>query len=392
MTPPIQWVHMIDTQVQLQSPLMFRTDDVSRMESRKAGTHGSSNGDPVPLADAAGDSATCRRLRVPDLRHLVSNYRLVHIDQPDSLIERGGPVGLALRGLRPFSKMGPITHLAVNDSDQFLAFAQFRQLEPDRRWVVRDVGLANGLFAPERVVESLLEYSVIRAGGKGVKRLFARVPADSPIRLAFERIGFETYMDEELYVLDRPLKATVNGVAAREQEQTDTWAVHQLYHAAVPRQVQFAEAWTSHQWDTANPKRKADCWRSFVLEEGHQIVAFARVRIGGKVAAIDIMYLPDCRQDLASFCGGVIETALRDGHAERIFVPVRAYQAELTSILDRVGFVHVRSQELLIKYTVAKVAAKSSESIILAPAEVLERVPKRVPTFLNRPARQKASP
>ena len=60
-----------------------------------------------------------RRLRLRDLRHLVSNYRLVHVDMPDSLVERGGPLTDGLRGLQPFGRSGPITHLAFSETDQF---------------------------------------------------------------------------------------------------------------------------------------------------------------------------------------------------------------------------------------------------------------------------------
>jgi hypothetical protein len=280
--------------------------------------------------------------------------------------------------------------VALTEGDRFLAFAQFRQFGSDRRWGLSGVGLANGLFAPEHVVQNLLEFSIKRAGHKGVKRLFARVQTDSPIRDTLDCLGFEAYMREDLYVLDgAPTVALVDG-ALREQEQSDTWAVHQLYHAAVPEQVQFAEAWTSQQWDVPNPKRRS-WWRSFVLEANHQIIAYARVRTGAKAAAIEIMYQPEHRHDLEGFCGGVIEQTVRAGGANRVFVPVRAHQSELMTILERIGFGSVRSQDLLIKYTAAKVTAKSNEAVILAPADVRERVPKRVPTFLNRRPREKVS-
>jgi hypothetical protein len=48
------------------------------------------------------------------------------------------------------------------------------------------------------------------------------------------------------------------------------------------------------------------------------------------------------------------------------------------------GFARVGQQDLLVKYTAAKVTAKASETIILSPADVRERVPKRVPTFMHR--------
>jgi hypothetical protein len=391
MTPALQWVHMINTADPVRTLYVNRADDQSSVATGDAAFQTSDNSRRITGHGPGDDGIVCRKLGARDLRHLVSNYRLVHVDQPDSLIERTGPLGIAVRGLRPFARLNPITNLAFTANDRFLAFSQFRQFGPDRRWVLSGVGLANGLFAPERVVQDLLEFSVMRAGRKGVKRLFARVQSESPIREALDQVGFEAYMREDLFVLDgAPALALVDG-STREQEQGDTWAIHQLYHAAVPKQVQSAEAWTSHQWDVTSPKRKNNWWRSFVLEADHQIIAYARVCTGANAAAIEFMYLPDQRNDLEGFCGGVLDQAIRAGGASRVFVPVRAHQSELMTILERIGFSSVRGQDLLIKYTAAKVTAVANETVILAPVDVRERVPKRVPTFLSPRVREKIS-
>lgn len=383
---------MIDKAESVRILHMNRSDDQLAVATpepvrQNSDSHVGTTGFPINQ-----EGIVCRKLRARDIRHLVSNCRLVHIDQPDSLIERSGPLGVALRGLRPFGRLNPITNLAfAAGGDRFLAFAQFRQHNPDRRWTLSGVGLANGLFAPEHVVQELLEFSTMRAGRRGVKRLFARVQSDSPIRAALDQVGFEPYMREDLYLLERAsMLAPVEG-AMREQDISDTWAIHQLYHASVPKQVQAAEAWTSHQWELDKPKPKRPWWRSFVLEVDHQIVAYARVRTGARAAVIEIMYLPDYRHELDGFCGGVVEQATRGGGANRVFVPVRAHQSELMTVLERMGFGSVREQDLLIKYTAAKVIAKASEAVILAPAEARERVPKRVPTFLSRRFREKHS-
>ena len=382
MTAALQWAHMIERPVQVRVPHLHRSVDRNPVASDQAASR-PSNTDSMQAA-AGSTRVVCRKLRTRDLRHLVSSYRLVLVEQPDSLITRTGPLGVALHGLRPFSRMRPVTNLAFTSSDRFLAFAQFRQGAADRRWILSGVGLANGLFAPELVAEQLLEYSVKRAGNRGVKRLFAKVPGDCPIREAFDRVGFESYMAEDIFALDGPLATSLECDQMREQEPGDTWAVHQLYHAAVPKEVQFAEAWTSHQWDTAGRKRTKASGRSFVLENGHQIAAYARVRTGAKAAAIEFMYQPEYRQALESFCGAVVDRAVREEGATRVFVAVRAYQAELVAALGLLGFVSVGRQDLLVKYTAAKVVAKASETIILSPSDVRERVPKRVPTFMHR--------
>jgi hypothetical protein len=381
---------MIEQPAQVRVPHLNRSGDRRPVASDHAAPRNEFDGSH-DMAGLAPEGVICRRLRARDLRHLVSNNRLVHVEQPDSLIDRSGPLGVAVHGLRPFSRMRPITNLAFTPSDRFLAFAQFRQSSPDRRWTLTGIGLANGLYAPEEVVEELLGFSVVRAGHRGVKRLFARVSADCPVREAFDRVGFERYMAEELFVLDGAPAATRECGQMREQEPTDTWAVHQLYHAAVPREVQFAEAWTSHQWDLPGSKRMKSRRRSFVLEDGHQIGAYARVRTGSRAASLEVMYLPDYRHALESFCSAVMYRTMRDAGATRIFIPARAYQMELMSALDRLGFVRVGQQDLLVKYTTAKVVAKPGETVVLAPADVRERIPERVPTFLNRRSGKESS-
>jgi hypothetical protein len=101
------------------------------------------------------------------------------------------------------------------------------------------------------------------------------------------------------------------------------------------------------------------------------------------------MYLPENRGELPAFCANVIASAAREGGATRLFVPARAYQAELATLLENMGFSVIRQQHLLIKYTAVKV--KAAETVVLAPADVRERVPGRVPTFLKGRTRDKAS-
>jgi hypothetical protein len=111
--------------------------------------------------------------------------------------------------------------------------------------------------------------------------------------------------------------------------------------------------------------------------------------MGMNAAAIEFMYLPEERGELPAFCASVIAAVVEDGGANRIFIPARAYQAELATVLENADFSIVRRQDLLIRYTAVKV--KAAETVILAPADVRERHPKQVPTFLKGRARDEAS-
>jgi hypothetical protein len=72
----------------------------------------------------------------------------------------------------------------------------------------------------------------------------------------------------------------------------------------------------------------------------------------------------------------------------RIYATARGYQEELRTALSDEGFQLLADQQLMIKYTAAKVSARATPATIALPVEVRERVPKQVPTYLNRPVRE----
>jgi hypothetical protein len=340
-----------------------------------------------PGGDHGHAELTCRKLKIRDLRFLISSVRQEYLDQPDSLLNTAGPLGYGLRALRPFARNRPATTLAFV-GDRFAGYIQFDERGPDRRWVATNVGLAGGLSDDRPVLDGLLEYSISRAGMRSVKRLFARVTPSTVLHDAFLASGFEPYMDETIHLLSRvgDRSAGVSGV--REQEPADTWAVHQLYHAAAPRHVQYAEAWTSNRWDVADKKGDGKDRRAYVVEEGYQLVGYAGVRCSGSTAVLEVMYLPDRGHCVADFLRSVVGKVAQAEGSSRIYATARGYQQELRTALDDEGFQLLGDQQLMIKYTTAKVSARVATATIGLPAEVRERVPKQVPTYLNRPVRE----
>jgi hypothetical protein len=69
------------------------------------------------------------------------------------------------------------------------------------------------------------------------------------------------------------------------------------------------------------------------------------------------------------------------GRKDRIYCATRGYQQEATSALERNGFTIALEQELHVKYTTANVRVAQTEAIPFR-AEVIEKLPKRVPAFL----------
>ncbi|HQY32104.1 MAG TPA: hypothetical protein PK691_12475, partial [Thermomicrobiales bacterium] len=231
---------------------------------------------PAPFSAASVDPSPIRvrRLQVRDLRLLGHRIDVQYLDQPTSRIDSGGLFTTGLGSIRPFARQRPLTHIALTTTGDFAGVIQFRQSVPDPRWTALAIGTVDAAGDPDRIAEALIEFSIKRAGSRGIRRLFARLPVESMASAHFQRCGFEPYMRESIVQVNPMRTPSVVSRYVREQDQTDTWAVHQLYHAAAPRHVQFAEAWTSQRWDPATFKSQAGQSRAWLIEGNGQVVAY----------------------------------------------------------------------------------------------------------------------
>ncbi len=84
-----------------------------------------------------------------------------------------------------------------------------------------------------------------------VRRIFLRLPKDSPLAGAVVRAGFVKYGSETLFrgVPQSSLTAASPEDEFRALENEDKHGLFRLYHAAVPQQVRAAEGMTFEEWD-----------------------------------------------------------------------------------------------------------------------------------------------
>src|SRR5215218_2795753 len=196
-----------------------------------------------------------RPYSIADMPVLLRFPGVLRLDVPDSLLlPRPGmpdlPAALpVLRKERP-------AFVAIADG-QLVGFVRFSPRRPDGRWVISAIGASTGVYAPEPVWEALLAHGVRAAGLRGVRRLFARVPAGHPIVETMHQSGWVSYSRETVFRAEHLTGGVPSGRDLRLQEPADTWAIHQLYAAAAPRQVQEIEALTSHVWDMDQSRRRA---------------------------------------------------------------------------------------------------------------------------------------
>src|SRR5215217_2757944 len=129
----------------------------------------------------------------------------------------------------------------------------------------------------------------------------------------------------------------------RSQEQTDTWAIHQLYNSAVPKQVQFADAFTSHRWDVRVGSPAGNIvTRGWLAEDGHQLLGYVRISSHGATHVLELIYAPDRHQIVPDLLDGVIARLRSLTRVDRVYCALRGYQAEAVSALAERGFVPAR--------------------------------------------------
>ncbi len=313
-----------------------------------------------------------------ELRRLDPLYRL---NQPDSLLApysalRSG-LTAALPGLRSRRPA-----FVARSGDRLVGFAHFQPVGLDRRWHLLALGASVGVYDAEQVWDALLTTGVRNAGLRGVKRLYARIPHGAPLGSTLRRHGWSPYATETIFV-GRAAAAGPAPSSVRAQEASDTWAIHQLYIASVPRAVQDAEAFTSHWWDV-RARRGAPTGVSaagWLVEEGHRVLAYARSLSGGGAHVLDLVYHSERREVLPDLLTAALAN-LPERPSRRVYCAVRSYQEEAASALEDRGFAPTLEQELVVKYTTARIRLPASDGVSFH-VEVRDKLPQRVPSFLQ---------
>ena len=358
-------------------PHVLRMGEAERQRSLVEGAAGEPG-----AADARHDpSLSVRRARVGDLPALTRILDRELLNLPASSAEESDPVRTGMRGLLPFMRRDRAVFVASDDQQHRLAgFTQFRVVGPDQRWVMESLGVDVRDDATP-VVEHLVHYAVSAAGMSGVKRLYARVGVGRPIEVPLRQIGFAPYMREAILAAPAvPALAVARGV--RIQEQADVWSIHQLYMASTPRQVQYAEALTSHGWDVGAMRRSNGygC-RGWIVADDHLAVGYARAISRRDAHVLEFMIAPDQRYvfpDLiATAFAHLAAMSPRD-----VYVVVRDYQSECAAFLLEQGFEYMLEQHAHVKYTTAS-ARSSAVAAASFAVEGAEPAAKRVPTFLH---------
>lgn len=364
-----------DAQLEFRTPWADMNEDapVSRAPSEKTASEG-------PRV-----SFEVRRAHLADILSLSRISTRFEMNQPNNSHTDIDPVRALIRRRLPFSRDDRRIYVAVaKDGQQFLGFAQFHVVGPDQRWVLESIGTNVGIYESAPVVSELLRHALTDAGLSGVKRLYAHAESACPIYQSLREMGFEPFTQETVMGANGvPVMSTGRGV--RVQDQADVWAIHQLYIHSTPRQVQYAEALTSHSWDVDTIMRNgAEGCQGWMIADDHVAVAYARAVSRRDAHVLDFMVIPQYRNVLPDLLATVFRD-LSGMPSRRTFIVVRRYQSEYLPILEQQGFVPALEQDVLVKYTTASVRSTMLAPGVAAVDPQKETSAKRVPTYFQGP-------
>lgn len=324
---------------------------------------------------------TVRAAKLRDLPSLVRFPIVVGLNQPEFNLGPYRPMRAGLSQIVRFGETRPRVFVA-RAGGKTVGFAHWQPVLPDRRWQLIALGSATGVYDAAPVWEELIRHSTTAAGLSGVKRLDAQIPLVSPVEGPIHAVGFTAYASETVFMAQQLAIGSTNA-ELRAQEQTDTWAIHQLYNATVPKKVQFAEAWTSHHWDVRTSRNLPNrVVRGWLAEDGHQLLGYVRTTSCGSAHVLELIYTPERPAVIDRLLDGALSRLRRVSRVGTVYCALRGYQAEAVSALMERGFDPVLEQDLHVKYTTA-IARQPQPEVVPFHADVIERLPKRVPSFLH---------
>lgn len=338
--------------------------------------------------DPAADQQENNAARQKDLE--VRSYRLLEshaigqlpyryeLDHPESDSDRPRTTQLVTRRLFAGENSRKPLFVAVDSSSRDLLGAlQCHQQGSDERWSLQYLAVREAASRSNPAPVALLEHAIGQAGWCGARRIVARSQIDSALTGSLRATGFSAFAHEYVYTLPAVPAGEINR-SVRIQENSDVWGIHQLYLQTTPRDVQNAEALTSHAWDLDLEGRSRRGW---LMSSGNGPIAYVRVKTSRKHHQLDTMYLPEAHQMLPTLLGAVF-AALRNESPRRTYVSVRGYQQELASALVSVGFEQEVDQLMMVRYTTVPVPVRNAEAFELL--RTAESDPRRVPSYFVR--------
>jgi len=204
----------------------------------------------------------------------------------------------------------------------------------------------------------LLDKVSTDAAKQGIRKLFLRLPSDSPLIDEARRSGFTSYKTGYLYRYsgEGAQRAPVMSAQYRVHpiSRNDDYRLFDLYNAAVPAPVRIAEGMTLKEWQET---RERASWpeqhQEFVLGENSQLAGWLQIKAIKGTGCFNIMYHQlddDGLEWLVNYA-----LICLDGKSP-IFCVAFTFQGTLLRLLGRLGFEQTIECSTLVKEIAIKVS------------------------------------
>jgi len=278
----------------------------------------------------------------------------------ESLMQPYHPLRAALVAFFTMGELGARTYVVSGRTarGRMEGFVQMRERRACPEADVLFIAPALDGDADAEVWHHLLVHLCRQAGGRGIERLFARLPQEGEEARLFNRVGFNTYTREDIFRLDGGRLTRVDpspDADIRTWRPEDGIALHQLYAAVAPRQVQQAENVTARGhlcppeiWPISHDRQ------GYVLVRGGGVFGCLTVRPGRMGHWLFVLLHPQAYDHADDLLAHGL-AALRDVPSLPIYCSVREYQGGLRAVLEDVGFSPFASRSLMVKHTTVRV-------------------------------------
>ncbi len=314
----------------------------------------------------------------------------------ETLTQSYSPLRAALTAYFTMGELGALTCIVDSDTAEgrMEGFIQMRERRARPEADVLFIAPALADDVNPSVWHHLLTHACQQAGGRGVERLFARLPEGGRGVHLFSQVGFNVYTREDLFCLSHGKVAKIEPqpeAAIRPYRPEDTIALQHLYAAVASRLVQQAEN-ASGRYGLFPP----DVWpmssarRGYVLQQSDKVVGCLTVRSGRMGHWLSVLLHPqayDRAGDLIAH--GLV--VLRDTPPGPIYCGVREYQGGLRAVLEDLGFTLFTSRALMVKHTTVRVT-DSVRKLMPALEKRAEVTTPTVSTANSHPATGKPDP
>ncbi len=227
-------------------------------------------------------------------------------------------------------------------------------------------------FASATAWTKLVSYCIQDAGQHEIRRLFASLPMDGAAIDLLTALGFATYSNEDVFVLNRPPRGAdmppIPGLRPRGVE--DVWWLRRLYGIYTPMPVQHSEGLN----EGAGPTDLSLAWweladrQGYVLEESGDITGGVQLVSGRGGHWLLLHGDPGNGPLMATLVRQGLSVAA--GKRRPVYCAVRDYQGGLRATLQDAGFEPFDRRARMVKHLTVRV--KVAEPVTV-PGMVAER-------------------